>query len=83
MTPKVVNNLNPILSMKSYMKPNCILCMYEFLTILKNLRDKDVTLKRKNGDMYEAFCHKMTLHSFLPSTDDPIIWRKVHNTQWI
>ena len=48
MTFKVVNQLNPIGAMKTFEKPKCNLCMEERLTILKKLRDKDVTVMNKN-----------------------------------
>ena len=51
--------------------------MQERLTILKNLREKRVTVMNKNSDIYEAFRHKMTFHRFFLSTDDPVfnIWK--------
>ena len=48
MTFKVVNQINPIGAMKTFTKPNCNLCMQERLTILKNLRDKRVTVMSNN-----------------------------------
>ena len=48
MTFKVIKQLNPIGAMKTFTKPNCNLCMKERLTILKNLRDKRVTVMSKN-----------------------------------
>ena len=48
MTSKVIQQLNPIGVMKTITKPNCNLCMQERLTILKNLRDKRVTVMKKN-----------------------------------
>ena len=47
MTFKVVKQLNLIGAMKTFTKPNCNLCMEERLTILKNLRDKRVTIMNK------------------------------------
>ena len=69
---KVVNKLNPIGAMKKVTKPNCNLCMEELLTILKNLRDKRVTIMNKNLEIYEACRHKTTFHQFCLSTDNPV-----------
>ena len=44
MTFKVINHLNPIGAMKTFMKTNFNICMKERLTTLKNLRDKSVTV---------------------------------------
>ena len=71
-TFKVVKQLNLIGVMKTFTKPNCNLCMQECLTILKNLRDKHVTVMKKNSDIYGACQHKTTFHRFFLSTDDPI-----------
>ena len=49
MTFKVVKQLNSIVAMKTFTKPNCNLCMEERLTILKKLRDKRVTIMNKNS----------------------------------
>ena len=72
MTFKVVNQLNLIGAMKTFMKPNCKLCMAERLTILKYLRDKQVTIVNKNLVIYGACRHKTTFHRFCLSTDDPV-----------
>ena len=69
---KVINQLNPIGTMKKFTKPNCNLCMQEILTILKMLRDKRVTVMNKNLEIYGAFRHKTCFHIFCLSTDDPI-----------
>ena len=45
---KVIKQINPIGTMKTFTKPNCNLCIQERLTILKNLRDKHVTVMEKN-----------------------------------
>ena len=45
---KVIKQLNPIGAMKTFTKPNCNLCMQERLTILKIIRDKRVTVMKKN-----------------------------------
>ena len=58
----VVNHLNLIGTMKTFTKPNCNLCMKEILTILKNLRDKSVTVMNKNSAMYGACQLKRTFH---------------------
>ena len=75
MTFKLVKQLNPIGSMKTFMKPNCYLCMRERLMILKILRDKLVTVMNKNLDIYGACRHKTILHQFFLSTDDPVFNR--------
>ena len=46
---KVVKQLKPIGTMKTLTKPNCNICIKEFLTILKKLRDKRVTVMNKNS----------------------------------
>ena len=61
---KVIKQLNPIGEMKIFTKPNCNLCMEEFLTILKNLRDKHATVINKEYEIYGACQHKTTLNFF-------------------
>ena len=73
MTFKVVNQLNLIVSMKTFTKPNCNLCMEERLTILKKLREKRITIMNKNSDIYGACRHKTCFHRFFLSTDDPVL----------
>ena len=70
MTFKLVKQINPIGAMKTFTKPNCNLCIQERLTILKNLRDKCVTVMNKNSEIYGACRHKTTFHQFCLSTDD-------------
>ena len=53
-TFKVVNQLNPIGAMKTFTKPNYNLCMEERLMILRNLRDKRVTIMKPS---YEVKVH--------------------------
>ena len=48
MTFKLVKQLNPIDAMKTFTKPKCNLCIQERLTILKNLREKRITVMNKN-----------------------------------
>ena len=72
MTFKWVKQINLIGTMKKITKPNCNLCMEERLTILKNLRDKCVTIMNKNSDIYGACRHKTAFHQFFLSTDDPV-----------
>ena len=48
MTFKLTNQLNTLGVMKKFTKPNCNLCMQELLRILKILRDKRVTVIKKN-----------------------------------
>ena len=69
---KVVTQLNPIGAMKTFTKPNCNLCMEERLTILKNIRDKHVTIMSKNSEIYGSCRDKTVFHRFCLSTDDPI-----------
>ena len=59
---KLVKKINLIVSMKSFTKPNFNLCMEEYLTILKNLQYKHVTLMKNNLDIYRACQHKTTFH---------------------
>ena len=68
----VVKNIKPIGAMKKFTKPNCNLCMEERLMTLKNLRDKCVTVRNKNSEIYGAFRKKTTSHQFLLITDDPV-----------
>ena len=49
------------------------LCMEKYLTILKKLRDKHVTVMNKSSEMYGACRNKTTFRLFWISTDDPII----------
>ena len=72
MTFKGAKQINPICSMRTFMKPNCNLCMEERLTILKKIRDKNVTFMNKNLEIYRACRHKMSVHQFFLSTDDPV-----------
>ena len=69
---KVVMQLNPIGTMKTFTKPNCNIYIQERLTTLKKLRDKRVTVMNKNLEIYGACRHKTTLHQFRLSTDDPV-----------
>ena len=72
MTFKVVKHINPIVTMKTFTKSNCNLCMEECLTILKKLRDKCVTIINNNLEIYGACRHKTTFRQFFLSTDDPV-----------
>ena len=72
MTFKVLKQLNPIGTMKTFTKPNFNLCMQERLTILKMIRDKRVTVMNKNSEIYGAFRHKTCFHRFFLSTDYPV-----------
>ena len=47
---KVVKHINRVGSMKTFTKPNCDLCVEELLTILKNIRERRVTLMNKNSE---------------------------------
>ena len=72
---RVVNQLKPIGTMKTFTIPNCNLCMKKRLMILKNLRDKRVTVMNKNSEIYEACRHKTTFRRFFLSSDDPVFNR--------
>ena len=69
---KVIKQLNPIGTMKTFTKPNCNLCMQEHLTILKKLCEKCVTVMNKNSEIYGACWHKTIFHRFCLITDDPV-----------
>ena len=58
MTFKVVKQINPIGTMKTFTEPNFNLCTEERLTILKKLRDKRVTIMNKTSEIYGACRHK-------------------------
>ena len=58
MALNLVNQLNTIESMKQFSKPNYNLCMEERLTVLKNLRDKCVTLMNNDSEIYGDCRHK-------------------------
>ena len=73
MTFKVVKQLNAIVTMKTFTKPNCTIYMEESLMILKKLRDKRVTVMNKNYKIYGACRHNTTFHEFLISTDDLVL----------
>ena len=49
---KVVKQLNPIGTIKTFTKPDSNLCMEERLTTPKNLRDKRVIVINKNSYIY-------------------------------
>ena len=72
MSFKVVKQLNPIGEMEAFMKPNCNICMQEHLTIIKNIREKRVTVMNNNSYIYGAYWHRTTFHQFCLSTDDPV-----------
>ena len=73
MTFKVVKQLSLIGAMKKFTKPNFNLCMEERLTILKNLREKRITIENKNSKIYGAFWLKTCFHVFCLSIDDPVL----------
>ena len=50
--------------MQTFTKPNCNLFIEERLTILKNIRDKCVTIMNKNLEIYGACRHKTTFINF-------------------
>ena len=54
MTFKLVNQLNPIVAIKTFTKPNRDLSVEERLRILKKLCDKCVTLMNNNLEIYGA-----------------------------
>ena len=69
-TYKIVKQINPIVTMKTFTKPKCNVCMKERLMILKQLRDKRVTFMNKKLVMYGACRHKTNFRQFFLSTDD-------------
>ena len=69
---KLFKQVNTIVSMKLFKKPNCNLCMEERLIIFKNLHDKDVTLMNNDSEIYRAFRHKKKPKFYL-ITNDPVI----------
>ena len=79
MTLKVVKHINPVVSMKWFMKTNWNLCMDKRLMILKNLRHKNVTLMNKKSEIYGYCWPKTNFHKFFLSTDDPITGWKGYN----
>ena len=72
MTFKLVNHLNLIGAMKTFMKPTFNLFIEESLTILKKISDKCVTIVNKNSEVYGDYRHKTAFYHFLLSTDDPM-----------
>ena len=72
MTFKVVKQINPIGEMKTFIKPNCDLCMEEHIKILKKLRDKRAKLINNNFNIYGACQKKTTFRQLFLSTYDPI-----------
>ena len=69
---KVVNQINHISAMKTFMKPNYNLCMEERLTTLKKLRDKHVTVMNMSSEIYRPCQNKTTFRRFCLSTDDTV-----------
>ena len=67
---KVVNNINSIVEIKSFMRANWNLCMDECLTVLKKLSDKHGTLINNILEIYRSFCKKK-IGQFPPSTAYP------------
>ena len=61
---KLVKQLNPIGTLKTFTNPNCNLCIEERLTILKKLRDKRVQMMNKNLKIYRACRYKTIFHRF-------------------
>ena len=72
MTFKLVNQLNLIGAIKTFMKPNCNLFIEERLTSLKKISDKCVTIMNKNLEIYGSYQHKTTFYKYFLSTDDPV-----------
>ena len=68
---KVVNNLDLIGEMKTFMKLYCNQCMEERLTIIKNLCEKRFTVMNNELDIYGAYRHKTTFRWFFLNTGDP------------
>ena len=72
MTLKLVNHLNLIGTMKTFMKPNWNLCMEERLRILKKIRNKCVMFTNKKLEIYVDFWHKTTFYQFFLTTDEHV-----------
>ena len=64
--------LNPIGTIKTYMKPNCNLCMEERLTITRKIREKCELFMNKKSEIYRTCGQKTTFCRFFLSTDDPV-----------
>ena len=62
MTFKVLKQLNPIFSIKTFMKNKCDLYMEEHLKILKMLRNKFVTVVNKDLKINGALRNKISFH---------------------
>ena len=69
---KEVTQIKPVAEMKSFTEHKCNICMEERLNILNKLRDKNVTLMKKDSEIYGAFWHKTTFHQFFLSADDTV-----------
>ena len=69
-TFKLGKQLNPIGAMKTYTKSNCKLCTEERLMVLRNIRDKHVTVMNNNSEIFRACRQKTTFNLFFLSTDD-------------
>ena len=54
------------------MKPNCNIFIEEYLTIIKKVHDKCVTLMNRDSEIYVAWHHKRTFYRFYLITDDPV-----------
>ena len=72
MTLKLLNQINPIGTMKTFTKPNCNLLMEEGLTILKKLQNKSVAVMNVNLEIYDVCRQKTTFRQFFLITADPI-----------
>ena len=70
---KVVKYMNLIREIISFKKPNCNLYMEEYLTILKNLHDKNITIMNKHLEIYRGCQNRTTFRQFLLRTDEPVI----------
>ena len=67
---EVDKQLNSIGEMKTFTKPNRDMCMDGRTTILRKLRDKHITVMKKNLEMYVACQYKVTFRRFCLGTDD-------------
>ena len=61
---KLVKQINSIGDMNSFTKPNFMLCMEEWLNMLKNIRDQNITLMNNNSEIYWACQNKNNFYQF-------------------
>ena len=54
------------------MEPNCNLCIEEYLTLIKKVRDKHPKHTKKKLEIYKGFQHKINTDKIFLSTDDTV-----------